>query len=121
MNLYPRYRSRLVARQLEAADKSGERFFAPTPPPESPRAVLSTAALEVGTWNPCRDPSSELRTHISLVNIPRAYFDARLDEDSPTFGQLPPKEVDAGVLCAKLLRRMCGTSAAGDGWQEGCP
>ena len=31
----PKYRSRLVARQLKAMDKSGESFFAPTPPLES--------------------------------------------------------------------------------------
>ena len=30
----PRYRSRLVARQMKATDKSGDSFFAPTPPLE---------------------------------------------------------------------------------------
>ena len=37
----PRYRSRLVARQLKAHDKSGDTFFAPMPPLEAVRSVLS--------------------------------------------------------------------------------
>ena len=31
-DLNPNYRSRLVARQIKARDKSGENFFAPAPP-----------------------------------------------------------------------------------------
>ncbi len=44
----PKYRSRLVARQLKATDKSGESFFAPTPPLEALRAVISLAATTIG-------------------------------------------------------------------------
>ena len=40
-DLCPNYRSRLVARQIKAWDKSGQSFFAPAPPLESLRFILS--------------------------------------------------------------------------------
>ena len=40
-DMVPNYRSRLVARQLKAHDKSGETYFAPAPPLEAVRTVLS--------------------------------------------------------------------------------
>ena len=39
----PNYRSRLVARQLKAHDKSGETYFALAPPLEALRTALSLA------------------------------------------------------------------------------
>ena len=80
--------------------------------------MLSLAASEIGSWKPCRDPTSAKRTQISLVDISRAYFNAKVDDDSPTFVQLPPEDPDSGVLCAQLIRHMYGTRAAADGWQE---
>ena len=117
-DINPRYRSRLVARQMKATDKSGDSFFAPTPPLESLRMVLSMATSSMGSWRVDRNPESETRTQISLMDISRAYFNAHVEEDSPTFVQLPPEDKDHGVLCAKLLRHMYGTRAAADGWQE---
>ena len=114
----PRYRSRLVARQLKATDKSGQSYFAPTPPLESLRTVLSLAATTIGSWKPCREPKSEERTQVSFLDISRAYFNARTDEDQVTYVQLPAEDPDCGVLCARLLRHMYGTRAAADGWQE---
>ena len=32
--------------------------------------------------------------------------------------QLPPEDPDFESMCARLLRHMCGTRAAADGWQE---
>ena len=46
-DLHPRYRSRLVARQMEAHDRSGVSYFALVPPLEALRTVLSLAATEV--------------------------------------------------------------------------
>jgi len=43
----PKYRSRLVARQLKATDKSGDSFFSPTAPLEALRAVLSVATTHI--------------------------------------------------------------------------
>ena len=117
-DLRPRYRSRLVARQLKAHDKSGASFFAPTPPLEALRSVLSLAATTIGNWRPCYDPKSERRTQISLMDISRAYFNAKLDDDATTYVQLPAEDEDSMHMCAKLLRHMYGTRAAADGWQE---
>ena len=117
-DLNPRYRSRLVARQLKAHDRSGASFFAPTPPLEALRTVLSLAATTVGTWRPCHDPVSERRTQISLLDISRAYFNAKVDPGSATYVQLPEEDKDAETKCARLLRHMYGTRAAADGWQE---
>ena len=44
----PWYRSRLVARQLKATDKSGDSYFAPTPPLESLRTILTFASSSIG-------------------------------------------------------------------------
>ena len=76
------------------------------------------ATSSIGSWRVDRDPTSETRTQISLFDISRAYFNAKVEEDSPTFVQLPPEDDDHGVLCGKLLCHMYGTRAAADGWQE---
>ena len=48
--LNPKYRSRLVARQLKATDKSNATYFAPTPPLESLRSILMMASSNIGNW-----------------------------------------------------------------------
>ncbi len=115
--LNPRYRSRLVARQLKAHDRSGASFFAPTPPLEALRTVLSLAASTVGEWEPSYDPKSARRMQISLMDISRAYFNAKCDDKTVTYVNLPPEDHDAETMCARLLRHMYGTRAAADGWQ----
>ena len=45
--LTPNYRSRLVARQLKATDRSGHSGFAPAPPLEALRTVLSLAMASI--------------------------------------------------------------------------
>ncbi len=117
-DLQPRYRSRLVARQLKAHDSSKESFFAPTPPLEALRTVVSHAASTMGDWQPCCDPGSKRRMQMSFVDISRAYFNAALDKCAHTYVQLPPEDPDHPDCCAKLLRHMYGTRAAADGWQE---
>jgi len=117
-DMNPRYRSRLVARQMKAHDKSGASFFAPTPPLEALRTVLSLAATRVGDWQPCYDQRSERRTQISLMDISRAYFNAKLDPGVLTYVQLPEEDKDHEGQCAQLVRHMYGTRAAADGWQE---
>ena len=47
--VHPNYKSRLVARQLKAMDQSGKSFFAPAPPLEALRTVLSLAMTGLGT------------------------------------------------------------------------
>ena len=93
----PKYRGRLVARQLKAMDTSGQSFFAPTPPLEALRTIMSLAASDVGDWKTCRDPASNRRTQILMLGISRAYFNAKTDEDQHTYVQLPPEDEDSGV------------------------
>ena len=63
---------------------------------------------------------SETRTQIGLMDISRAYFNAKLDDDMETYVQLPQEDPDCLTSCARLLRHMYGTRAAADGWQEEC-
>ena len=118
-DMHPKYRSRLVARQLKAMDLSGQSYFAPAPPLEALRTVISLAMTKVGTHQPCWDPTSPDRTQISMVDIKRAYFNAKIDpRDPPTYVQLPNEDPDAETMCAQLLRHMYGTRPAAEGWQE---
>lgn len=117
--LNPNYRSRLVARQMKIRDHSGESFFAPAPPLEALRSVLSLAMTVVGSHRPDWDPESTDRTQISLIDVRRAYFKAVIDKrDKPTFMDLPSEDPDHAEQCGQLLRHMYGTRGAADGWQE---
>jgi hypothetical protein len=115
----PNYRSRLVARQMKALDRSDESFFAPTPPLEGLRTVLSLSTTTVpGKHTPCYDPLSERRVQLSFVDIKRAYFNAKVDPDDPTYVSLPSEDPDHPTMCARLARHMYGTRGAADGWQQ---
>ena len=115
----PNYRSRLVARQMKCQDRSGASYFAPAPPLEALRTVLSLAVTTVGRHRPVLDPISPQRSQLSFINIKRAYFNAKVDDhDPPVFVDLPPEDKDHGHMCARLLRHMYGTRMAADGWQE---
>ena len=116
----PNMRSRLVARQIRHAGE--EAIFAPTPPLEGLRTVLSVAATQLpGRPKPDRDTLSETRVQISLIDISRAYFNATVDEQNPTYVQLPPEhpQYERGK-CAQLIKHMYGTRRAAEGWQEEC-
>ena len=113
---HPNYRSRLVAREVRKAWESS--IFAPTPPLEALRSVLSLAATDVAGRAPhVRDPKSAMRTQVSVIDIKRAYFNAPIGDAEPTFVELPPEDPDrARGLCGQLLVHMYGTRRAGDGW-----
>jgi len=57
---------------------------------------------------------------VSFVDIARAYFNARVDEGETTYVALPPEDKGSEEMCGRLVRHMCGTRAAADGWQEEC-
>ena len=117
--IHPNYRSRLVARQMKVMDPSGQSFFAPAPPLEALRTVLSLAMTRVGVHKPDWEPTSPNRTQVSLVDVKRAYFNAVIDpRDKPTFVDLPAEDPDHATQCGQLLRHMYGTRGAADGWQE---
>ena len=77
-DVVPNYRSRLVARQLKARDTSGRSFFAPAPPLEALRTVLSMAMSRVGNHIPDWSPLSATRTQLSFVDIKRAHLNAEI-------------------------------------------
>ncbi len=115
----PKYRSRLVARQIKALDRSGATYFAPAPPLEALRTVLSMAMTRVGAHQPIWDPSSDRRQQTSFVDVSRAYFNAKVDrEKAPCFVALPPEDAESETMCGELVRHMYGTRIAADGWQE---
>ena len=78
----PNYRSRLVAREVRHAWESS--IFSPTPPLESLRSILSLAASDIpGVLTHDRHPESPRRTQISIIDIARAYFNAKVDPEHP--------------------------------------
>ena len=65
------------------------------------------------------DPKSGERVQVSMVDISRAYFNAKTDPNDPVFVQLPPEhEGHSRGQCGRLLRHMYGTQKAADGWQQ---
>ena len=70
--LNPNYRSRLVARQLKALDRSGQNYFAPAPPLEALRTVVSLAMTRIGDHVPDWNPASPTRTQLSFIDVSRA-------------------------------------------------
>ena len=114
---HPDMRSRLVARQIRGAH--GDPMFAPTPPLEALRTVVSYAATDIEGEQPkCRDGKSPNRMQISLIDSSRAYFNASCDPEKPTFVALPSEHPDAQSTCGLLLKRMYGTQAAAEGRQQ---
>jgi len=114
----PNIRSRLVARQIRQAGE--EAIFAPTPPLEALRSIISMAATDMPGQPPhVRDPHSERRTQISAIDISRAYFNASTDGSDPTYVALPTEHPgQQRGMCGLLKKHMYGTRAAADGWQQ---
>ena len=103
-DLNPNVRSRLVARQIRQAGE--EAIFAPTPPLEALRCIISMAATDLpGRPVHVRDPHSERRTQVSAIDISRAYFNASTDDSTPTYVALPPEYPDYGKDMCGLLKK----------------
>ena len=97
-NANPNVRSRLVARQIRQAGE--DAIFAPTPPLEALRSILSIATTDFpGKPQHVRDGKSERRTQISAVDISRAYFNAETDADKLTYVALPIEDPDSQERC----------------------
>jgi hypothetical protein len=111
----PNYRSRLVAKDIRK--KGEETIFAPTPPLESLRAILSLAATPDLWMSKVSQWEGEDRVQVSFIDISRAYFNARTDPSKPVYVQLPPEDREHGLgLCGRLNVHMYGTRPAADGW-----
>ena len=114
----PNVRSRLVAREIRLPGQ--EAIFAPTPPLESLRMILSmaTTSFRGHAKQPNYDPESEQRTQILMVDISRAYFNAKSSDDDPIYVELPAEVGAPPGTCALLRRHMYGTRRAAEGWQN---
>ena len=112
----PNYRSRRVAREVRKPWEAS--IFAPTPPLEALKTIMSLAATEIkGVVSHDRRPQSERRTQISIVDISRAYFNAKVDPEHPAFVELPNEDPDKSKgMCGQLDYHMYGTRPAGKGW-----
>ena len=116
-DLNPNYRSRLVARDIRLPGE--EAIFAPTPPLEALRTVLSAAATDwKGAKKHIRDPESKYRTQISFIDVSRAYFNAKRDPNVDlVYVDLPHEDLDKlKDMVGLLLVHLCVTRAAADGW-----
>ncbi len=114
---HPMYRSRLVA--CEFRMPGDESIFAPTPPLEALRTVVSMAATNLkGQMQHVRDADSEMRTQVAVIDISRAYFNAKKDPNKdPTYVDLPSEDGDKSRgMCGLLQVHMYGTRAAAEGW-----
>ena len=115
----PNYRSRLVAREIRKPWE--DTIFAPTPPLESLRTVLSMAATDLeGDELHVRDATAPNRTQVMVLDISRAYFNAKRDPDvDPTYVELPDEDpLKSQGMCAQLRVHMYGTRAAAEGWHS---
>jgi hypothetical protein len=113
----PKYRSRLVAREIRMAGE--DAIFAPTPPLESLRMVLSYGTTDFADEpKKTYDPKSPHWMQVLAIDISRAYFNAVAPEDEPTFVDVPPEFGAPPCMCGLLERHMYGTRRAADGWQS---
>ncbi len=111
---HPIIRSRLVAMEIRTAGQ--DAIFAPTPPLESLRMILSLASTSIPSqgWFPNWNPDSEERTQVMMVDISRAYFNAKTSEEDPTYVALPREMGDHPGMCGLLRRHMYSTRRAAD-------
>ena len=88
----PNYRSRLVACEIRKPWE--DTIFAPTPPLESLRTVLSMAATDLDGEVPhVRSGEAPDMIQVMVVDISRAYFNAKRDPDEdPTYVELPDED-----------------------------
>ena len=96
-----------------------EAVFAPTPPLETLRMLLSHAMTNFkGEDSKVFDASSEQRQQVLLIDISRAYFNAPTSDENPTYVDLPPELGAPPGMCGLLKRHMYGTKRAAEGWQQ---
>ena len=114
----PNYRSRLVARDIKR--KGEDSIFAPTPPLEALRAILSLTATREFWPKECWEGASAegpQRVQISFIDISRAYFNARTTDSDPVYVDLPEEDKEDG-MCGILVKSMYGTRDADHNWEH---
>ena len=116
--MVPNIRSCIVAREIRGPEEVA--IFAPTPPLEALRTVLSLAVTQFpGNVKKSRDRNSEECMQLSMVDLSRAYFNSQINDSRPSCAALPPEHPRHGSgLGGKFLRRMCGTRRAAEWWHD---
>ncbi len=110
----PNVRCRWVAREFRDEQ---EVIFAATAPYESIRLLLSIAAtMEETTY--AKNKCGEQRLQVSMVDVKRAYFNAKVPDDTPIFVELPNEDPEHGRKCGRLRRHLYGTRGAAAGWED---
>lgn len=105
------YRSRNVAKDIRR--KSDDTIFAPRPPLEALRELLSLAATPDMWMSMAPEWEGDDRLQASFIDISRAYFNARTDPSKPVYIHLPPADDDHGkgpmrqVECAHVRHQTC--------------
>ena len=98
-----------------------DSIFAPTPPLESLRMVVSDATTDFSDEpKKVHVPRSPHRTQVLAIDISRAYFNAVTLEGELTFGEFPPEVGTPPGMCSLLYRCMYGTRRVANGWQGEC-
>ena len=102
----PNYRSRIVA--MEFKRDSRLDLFAPTPPLEAMKLVISNAASQDGPWH---------NRVLMAIDIKRAYFYAKSIRD--TYVELPKEDYQNGDehMCGLLKLSLYGTRDAAMNWE----
>ena len=94
---------------MEMGRAGRDPIFAPTPPPEILRTMLSLAAIDMpGEAKKCRDPTSSARIQVSFIDICRAFSCVATDPGSPTYVEIPVEDPDHGLYVGRLLEHMYG-------------
>ena len=96
----PKYRSRLVARELNTHDETG--LFAATPPLEAKKVLFSMAMTDMAT------PPRETKK-LAFFDVSRAYFYA--PSTRPVYIKLPDKDAEPG-MCGELQKSTYGARGA---------
>ena len=108
-NKKPKYRSRLVAKELKL-DKR-EDLFAATPPVEAKKLLLAMALTEGYGYD---RKGNAHRLKIDCIDVRRAFFHAKCRRE--VYVALPAEDYEEG-MCGKLNMAMYGTRDAPQNWE----
>ena len=65
-----------------------------------------------------KNKCGEQRLQVSMVDVKRAYFNAKVPDDTPIFVELPNEDPEHGQKCGRLRRHLYGTRGAAAGWED---
>ena len=83
--------------------------------------IRATTKFEGGkSLQPCWDPASNDRTQLLMIDIRRAYFNAKTNDEDPTYVEFPNEMNAPPGTCGLLRHHMYGTQLAAEGWQDEC-